>query len=74
MSEMSFRQAWRVLQDNAQKLRTQTEPNIDELLDIVTASIQAHKVCESRIQAVEMALDEALKSSGVERPAGSEAG
>jgi exodeoxyribonuclease VII small subunit len=69
MSETTFKQAWSVLQKHAQALRNQTEPNIDDLLNIVTESVQAYKVCQSRVEAVEKALEEALKGSGTERPA-----
>ena len=57
-----------MLQKNALTLRNQSEPNIDDLLGIVTESVQAYKVCQSRVEAVEKALEEALKGSGAERP------
>ena len=69
MSETTFREAWGVLQKHAQTLRNQNEPNIDDLLGIVTESVQAYKVCQSRVEAVERALEEALKGSGTERQA-----
>ena len=69
MSETTFKEAWGVLQKHAQTLRNQNEPNIDDLLGIVTESVQAYKVCQSRVEAVEKALEEALKGSGAERPA-----
>jgi exodeoxyribonuclease VII small subunit len=67
MSETTFKEAWGVLQKHAQTLRNQSEPNIDDLLGIVTESVQAYKVCQSRVEAVEKALEEALKGSGAER-------
>ncbi len=69
MSETTFKEAWGVLQRHAQTLRNQTEPNIDDLLGIVTESVQAYKVCQSRVAAVDKALEEALKGSGTEQPA-----
>ena len=69
MSETTFKEAWGVLQRHAQTLRTQSEPNIDDLLAIVTESVQAYKVCQSRVEAVERALEEAPRGSGAERPA-----
>jgi exodeoxyribonuclease VII small subunit len=69
MSETTFKEARGVLQKHAQTLRNQSEPNIDDLLGIVTESVQAYKVCQSRVEAVEKALDEALKGSGAERQA-----
>ncbi len=49
-----------MLQQHAQTLRDQREPNIDDLLTIVTESVQAYKVCQERIEAVEKALEKAL--------------
>jgi exodeoxyribonuclease VII small subunit len=69
MNETTFKEAWGVLQKHAQTLRNQSEPNIDDLLGIVTESVQAYKVCQSRVEAVEKALEEALKGSDAERQA-----
>lgn len=55
-----FKTAYGVLQRHAQTLRAQTEPNLDDLLTIVTESVGAYKVCQERIAAVEQALNEAL--------------
>lgn len=57
---MTFREAYGVLQEHAETLRTQTEPNIDDLLSIVEESVNAYKVCMARIDAVEKALQKAL--------------
>jgi len=57
---MTFKEAYSVLNRHAQTLRNQQEPNIDELLGIVTASVDAYKVCKQRIDAVEAALEQAL--------------
>jgi len=56
----TFREAYDTLQDHAETLRRQSEPNIDDLLEIVNESVTAYKVCKSRIDAVEKALEEAL--------------
>ena len=64
MEAKSFRAAYGVLQEHAQTLRQQKEPNIDELLSIVTESVAAYKVCKERIDAVEKALQEALSGAG----------
>ncbi|WP_322996030.1 exodeoxyribonuclease VII small subunit [Castellaniella sp.] len=61
----TFRQAYDVLQTHASTLRDQTEPNIDDLLDIVNESVAAYKVCKQRIDAVEKALAEALDASDI---------
>ena len=60
MASETFKQAYGVLQHHAQTLREQREPNIDDLLTIVMESVQAYKVCQQRIEAVEKALEKAL--------------
>ena len=60
MEAQTFREAYGVLQEHAEKLREQTEPNIDDLLAIVTESVAAYKVCKERVDAVEKALKAAL--------------
>lgn len=66
MSGETFRENYEILQRHAQTLREQDEPNIDDLLSIVTESVQAYKVCQARIEAVEKALAQALEGSGVD--------
>lgn len=66
MSGETFRENYAILQRHAQTLREQDEPNIDDLLTIVTESVQAYKVCQARIEAVEKALALALEGSGVD--------
>lgn len=62
MSE-TFKQSYGVLQKHAQTLRKQNEPNIDDLLTIVEESVAAYKVCQTRIDAVEKALEAALSNA-----------
>lgn len=59
-SPKTFKEAFGVLQRHADTLRRQQEPNIDELVDIVTESVNAYRVCKERIQAVELALQRTL--------------
>lgn len=66
MATQTFKQAYGVLQQHAQTLRDQQEPNIDDLLTIVTESVGAYKVCQERIDAVEKALEKALSDTGAE--------
>jgi len=73
-TETSFKQAYGVLQKHSETLRKQSEPNIDELLNIVEESVGAFKVCKSRIAAVEAALEKALGSAEGDVGHGSEAG
>lgn len=71
MAEMkTFKEAYAVLQRHAQTLRTQQEPDIDNLTTIVSESLAAHKVCKERIDAVEKALEESLGSAQIEGAAG----
>jgi exodeoxyribonuclease VII small subunit len=65
----SFKEAYGVLQQHAQTLREQDEPNIDDLLMIVTESVQAYQVCKARIDAVEAALKATLEGVGAGAPA-----
>lgn len=66
MSETeNFRDSYEVLQRHAETLRNEIEPNIDDLLKIVTESVAAYTVCKRRIDAVEEALKAALAGSGV---------
>ena len=63
MTEKTFKQAYGVLQQHAETLRNQQEPNIDDLLTIVTESVAAFNVCKERIDAVEKALEQALSGA-----------
>jgi exodeoxyribonuclease VII small subunit len=72
MSKKSFKEAYGVLQRHSEALRNQREPNIDDLLTIVTESVEAYKICTSRIDAVEQALEEALGGAGIATPSGGE--
>lgn len=65
MAEQTFKQAYGILQQHADTLRNQQEPNIDDLLTIVTESVAAFNVCKERIDAVEKALEQALSGAGV---------
>ncbi len=65
MAEKTFKQAYGILQKHAEGLRNQQEPNIDDLLTIVTESVDAYKVCKERIDAVEKALEQTLSGAGV---------
>ena len=72
MTATNFRKAYGVLQKHADTLRNQQEPNIDDLLHIVTESVAAYKVCKERIDAVERALEQALGGAGAGAEGGSD--
>lgn len=59
----TWKEAFGVLQRNAATLRNQQEPDLDNLLSLVTESMDAYKVCKARISAVEKALEQALGSA-----------
>lgn len=64
MTMQTFKDAYAVLSQHAQTLREQQEPNMDELLTIVTESVDAYKVCLERIKAVEQVLNKAGGETG----------
>ena len=64
--DKTFREAYATLQKHAQTLRTQQEPDIDNLTTIVIESVEAYKVCKQRIDAVEKALEQALENAQLE--------
>jgi exodeoxyribonuclease VII small subunit len=66
----TFKDAYGTLQKHAATLRDQKEPNIDDLLQVVTESVSAYKICQQRIDAVEKALEAALKGDGEAGAAG----
>lgn len=61
MSE-NFNDSYKKLNDIAQKLRTQSEPDIDALVPMVEEATKAYQQCKKRIDAVKSALDEHLRN------------
>lgn len=57
-----FKSAYEVLKTNAQLLQNSQEPNIDALMTIVAQSIDAYKICQARIDAVEASLNQAFET------------
>ncbi|VWB62149.1 hypothetical protein BLA6860_02892 [Burkholderia lata] len=57
---MTLKEADGVLNRHAQTSHNQQESNIEDLLSIITESVDAYKVCKERIDAVEAALEQAL--------------
>lgn len=60
MKAKTFKDAYEVLQRHARTLREQDEPNIDDLLRLVTESASAYQLCQQRLDAVEQALEKTL--------------
>lgn len=61
--ELSFKEGFDILQKNAELLESQEQPDIDNLMQIVEASMNAYKTCKSRVDAVQQALNETFKES-----------
>ncbi|MBP2281180.1 exodeoxyribonuclease VII small subunit [Psychrobacter sp. PL15] len=56
----TFKAAYDILKTNAAELQQQDEPDIDNLMTTVEESITAYRICETRINAVQRALDAAF--------------
>jgi len=64
----SYQQNYAKLQEIAQKLSHSEEIDIDELVPMVDEATRAYQVCQSRIEAVEAALNKRLdQESDVEK-------
>ncbi len=61
MTQASFNASYQQLNSIAQKLRTQTEPDIDALVPMVEEATKAYQVCKQRIESVKLALQEHFK-------------
>ena len=59
--ELSFKEGYEVLKNNAELLESQEEPDIDNLMKIVEESMVAYKACKTRVDAVQNALNETFK-------------
>ena len=64
--EKTFKEAYATLQKHAQALRSQQEPDIDNLTTIVSESVEAYRVCKQRIDAVEKALEQSLGNAAID--------
>ena len=61
----TFKAAYDILKTNAADLQAQDEPDIDNLMTTVEESIAAFRVCETRINAIQQALDAAFADEKV---------
>ncbi|MDD0801265.1 MULTISPECIES: exodeoxyribonuclease VII small subunit [Acinetobacter] len=59
--ELSFKEGYEVLKNNAELLESQEDPDIDNLMKIVEESMVAYKACKTRVDAVQQALNETFK-------------
>lgn len=62
MTEKSFNNSYQQLNAIAQKLRNQSEPDIDALVPMVEEATKAYQVCKQRIEEVKLALKEHFKA------------
>lgn len=56
--EKNFAASYQLLNGIAQKLRAQSEPDIDALVPMVQEATKAYQVCKQRIEDVKLALKE----------------
>jgi exodeoxyribonuclease VII small subunit len=56
LNQNSFNENFAILQKNAEKLRNNTEMDIDALVPLVEASTKSYQICKARIEAVKAAL------------------
>lgn len=61
VTEKSFNASYQQLNNIAQKLRNQSEPDIDALVPMVQEATNAYQVCKERIEQVKLALQEHFK-------------
>lgn len=61
MTQQSFNSSYQQLNAIAQKLRTQSEPDIDALVPMVEEATKAYQICKQRIEDVKVALKEHFK-------------
>ncbi|ODN43824.1 exodeoxyribonuclease VII small subunit [Piscirickettsia litoralis] len=52
-----FQDNYNTLKEVAEHLRTQTEPDIDELIPMIKRASQAYKTCKQRLEAVRIELE-----------------
>ena len=64
-AQKTFKAAYDILKTNAADLQAQDEPDIDNLMTTVEESIAAFRVCETRINAIQQALDAAFADEEV---------
>lgn len=54
----TFKQHYDNLRRIAEQMRSQQEPNIDELIPLCDSAIKSHAVCKTRLDAIKKMLDE----------------
>jgi exodeoxyribonuclease VII small subunit len=54
----TFKTHYDNLRTIAEKMRSQQEPDIDQLIPLVDSALNSYKVCKDRLEAVKKLLDE----------------
>lgn len=62
----NFSKSYETLKTIAETLRNQREPNVDELIPMLEEATKAYKICKSRLESVQLALQEYLPQSDAE--------
>lgn len=60
----SFNESYSILKEISDKLRNQSEPNIDELIPLLQKATTAYSVCKNRLESVKLALKDHLANDG----------
>jgi exodeoxyribonuclease VII small subunit len=63
--QQSFNANYAKLNEIANKLRNQTEPDIDALVPMVAEATKAYEVCKARIADVKKALEEYMQKNDI---------
>lgn len=55
-NQARFAEAYQTLKNNAELLESSQDIDLDELMNVVEQSIDAYKICQARIDAIEQSL------------------
>lgn len=58
--ENNFTHNYKILKEISEKLRNQTEPNIDELIPQIEKAMKAYQICQERLEHVSKAISKML--------------
>lgn len=70
MAQESYQENYAKLQEIAQKLSNSEDIDIDELVPMVDEATRAYQICQSRIEAVEAALNKRLDADETQEAEG----
>lgn len=61
-----FKDNYKILNEVANKLRSQTKPDIDALVPMIEQATNAYKLCKQRLDNVKLALQEHLAKEDID--------